>query len=238
MSDETLCVLPHGTQSNGEKRFATANYGRLCHNHANKLESWLRDVVVDFALLPMQLAPMKSSTDYSSDGRGSSDEAAAPLNLGVAALTDTERGGAPRARGDELWYELPDIPSVLATLHGRAEDVRCILDPTHDHDDNLRGRSVVSEVNYLIAAFDTLCDTDWVDEVFTEVKGLWIALQRAHQRPQPRAMGKCLNLDCDGTVWPREHSSPWCSTCHRIYDTNAEIIKVRLEAENQKAQAG
>jgi tetrahydromethanopterin S-methyltransferase subunit B len=233
MNDQA-CVIDHGTDKDGYPRRAEAFRGLLCKNHSTRLAQWLQDVAVDYTLLSTRLAPMKSATDYSSDGRGSGNESAAPLNLGIVALRDAERGGAPRARGDELWYELPDIPSVLATLHSRAEDLRSALDPAHEHDDSLRGRTVTGEINYLIAAYDSLCHVDWIDEAFLEIKALWIALQRAHNRPQPRPIGDCLTLDCAGKVWPRPETQPWCSTCRRIYDTNADLIKVRLESEKRK----
>lgn len=224
-----LCVLGgHGRGGNGEPLQREAEVGLLCIWHARQLEEWLRDIEIDYALLDDRIAPMRSSSDFNDAGHsGGGDESRAPINLHVAALRDAERGGPADTKDD--------IPSVIAVLHGRAEDLRCELDPSRDHNSSVKDWTVVGEVRYLLVAFNHLTATIWIDEAFNEIKRVWKALQAAHGRRAPRPLGPCLSVDCDGKVWPRQDASPRCGVCRREYDTKAEIIKVGLEAERAKA---
>jgi hypothetical protein len=232
MNDQA-CVIDHGTDKNGYPRRAEAWRGLLCKNHASRLAEWLQEIAVDFTLLETVVRPGQTGTERRAD----SHESAPPLNLAVVSLRDSDRVRAVRDRGDELWYELPDIPAVLPTLRTRAEDIRCLLDPAHDHDSSVWDTSVIAEINYLIAAFDTLCGADFIPEAFADIKQLWVALQRAHNRPQPRRLGHCLSVDCDGTVWPRPKADPWCSKCKRIYDSPAEWAKIAIQEDKRKKAA-
>ncbi len=193
----------------------------------------MKDIAVDYVLLETLVLPSQGKQER----KGKGDAAAAPINLSVVALRDSERAGASgfRERGDELWYELPDIPSALAALHTRAEDVRCILDPSHVHDAAVKDVTLIAEVKYLLLTFDTLTEADWVDEAFEEIKRLWIAMQRAHDRPRPKPLGHCLNVECDGTVWPRPEAEPWCSKCKRIYDTPGEWARIAVQEDKLRA---
>lgn len=110
-----------------------ATRGRLCGGCYHRLRDWLADIPVDFALLPMALVA-GGAQQYDGTGRTKQPEAPAPLRLDIAALADTGRTtfSGVREPGDELWYELPDIPDVLAILHTWAEQLRCDLDPTRE----------------------------------------------------------------------------------------------------------
>lgn len=227
----SLCVISHGVDKQGVARTAEAKHGRLCLGHSKRLAEWLREIAVDYVLLDTVAAP---ASHWGEPASGHSTESQPPMNLTVAALRDTERGGAPRERGDELWYELPDIPSIVSTLHARAEALRCMLDPTREAEDDVKDWTVIGETNYLLGAFNTLVCVDWVDEAFDDFKRLWVALQSAHGRPRPRALGKCLSLSCDGTVWERPHGFPWCSKCKRLYETAADLARLSVQEEKRK----
>lgn len=108
-----------------------ATRGRLCSGCARKLTGWLKDIPVDFALLEMLKAP-SGSQRMDGTSRTKQAEAPAPVRLDVVALIDDGRAGAARDPGDELWYELPDIPSPLNVVHTWAEQLRNDLDPSRE----------------------------------------------------------------------------------------------------------
>jgi hypothetical protein len=175
------CVVDHGTTKNGEKRRAETYRGQLCKNHSFRLSDWLQDVAVDYVLLATLLAPPMSQA-LGETHSGGGDESAAPVNLAVVALRDAERGGSPRERGDELWYELPDIPSVISTLHMYAEEVRAILDPSHEVNDDVWDLNLTTEVRLLLDAFDTFTGRRLHRR---RVHRHQTHLDRAATRPQP-----------------------------------------------------
>ena len=228
------CVISHGSTADGEQKRAEAERGRLCKHHAGRLVHMLRDVATDYVLLATVLAPGQTG---SNERRSKGDEAPTPINLHVAALRDAERGGAPRDYGDELWYELPDLPSVPATVHLYAETIRVTLDPSREPVWEVKDANLTEEIRLLLNAFDTFTELDEIDEAFAAVKRAWAALQSAHGRPRPRTLGRCLNVECDGPVRERPNASPWCSTCHRVYDTPADWARIAIEEQRRKASA-
>lgn len=209
-----------------------ATRGRLCGGCWHRLADWLLDIPVDYALLPMVLSSGGSQM-YDGSGRTKQPEAPAPLRLDVAALTDVSRGySGVRDPGDELWYELADIPSVLSVLHAQAEHLRCDLDPAREwHDITQDNQRVFGEANYLSTAISRLAEADWVDEAMAELKTVWAALTRAHGYIAGSAVGPCLTAACDGKVYrDRFTGFPECNTCHRVYE-GRDVLKVQLTEE-------
>lgn len=234
-SDEQApyCLVSHGKDAEGQPRTERATRGHLCRNHATRLAGMLRDIATDYTLLPTVLAPGQTGGN---ERRSKGDEAPVPINLHVAALRDAERGGAPRDYGDELWYELPDLPSVPATIHLYAETIRVTLDPTREAVWEVKDANLIAEIRLLLNAIDTLTALDQIDEAFADVKRAWAALQSAHGRPRPRTLGRCLNVECDGPVRERPNTHPWCSTCRRVYDSPAEWARIAIEEQRRKAK--
>lgn len=250
----TACINQCVSRSvNGEEPTPReASRGNLCGGCCHRLDDWLRDIPVDVALLPTVMVA-GGSQRYDGSTRTKQPEAPAPLNLGVAALTDrrpTEpRVGLPdsnnpahlerpngtysgvRDPGDELWYELPDVVRTLEIIHTWAEDLRCELDPQRERRDLADDHTVQGECGYLLRALDRLVETSWVDEAMGEIKAVWVQLTRAHGLISGPALGHCFTVSCEGKVYRDRYTGfPACNACHRSYD-GLDALKLRLTEE-------
>lgn len=208
-----------------------ATHGRLCAGCCRKLEDWLKDIPVDFALLDMALVS-GGAQRYDGSGRTKQPEAPAPLRLEVAALSDRRSGySGLREAGDELWYETPDIARVLPILHNWAEQLRCDLDPTRDFHDLTDEHTVTGATNYLLAALQRLSEADWVDEAMTELRTVWNSLCRAHGLIVGDSLGDCFDVNCAGKVYrDRFTGFPTCNVCHRVYD-GLDLVRLKITEE-------
>lgn len=205
--------------------------GLLCGNCRRKLDDWLRDIPVDYALLEL-LKTGVGSQRMDGTSRTKQPEAPAPTRLDVVALSDRRSGySGVREPGDELWYELPDIPKTLRTLHTWAEQLRCDLDPSRDYTDLEDKHTVHGEANYLLHAIDRLTEALWVDECMKELHQLWSALTRVHGLVSGESLGDCFTVGCDGKVYrDRFTGFPECRICHRRYE-GMDAVKLRLTEE-------
>jgi hypothetical protein len=229
--------------------------GLLCRRCANNLKRWLRDIPVDYALLPMVLIP-GSSAQQDGSSRTKQPEAPAPLNLTAAALMESRSDANPsvvggdngmasvaRDPGDELWYELPDIPRALPILQTWDDQLRVDLDSSRDQSQpQLKpiAANVAGEVNYLLGAFDRLVEAEWIADAMKEIKTVWRALCSAHGvSTVPNQFGQCLTvtdaIQCPGRVVEDANTHlPRCSTCRRTY---IGLDAVKLKIENEKTAA-
>jgi hypothetical protein len=201
------------------------------------LAGWLADIPVDVAMLPLVTVPGPAGLD--SVRSKSPYPPLAPIRLEVAALTDTGRGGAARDRGDELWFEEPDVPSVLPVLHAWAEELRCDLDPGRQARWGLVGFTVQGEAGFLTAALDRLAGSVWVGDAHREIGGVWRALRSAHGDRRPKPLGDCLTVtdgqECGGRVWPdRWGGSPACARCKRVY-TRLDLVRLQIMVERAES---
>lgn len=239
---------PKDGQEHGDPKQAT--HGLLCANCYRKLDDWLRDIPVDFALLEL-LKVSGGSQRMDGTGRTKQPEAPAPVRLDVVSLGDKPRPTvvAPpdlsnpaherppagysgvREPGDELWFELPDIVQTLATLHTWAEQLRCDLDPSRDFADLTYAHSVHGEAGYLLRALDRLVERVWVDECMAELRLVWATLTRAHGLVSGDSLGDCFTVGCAGKVYrDRFTGFPECRVCHRQYN-GIDALKLRLTEE-------
>ena len=207
-----------------------ATVGLLCGRCASRLETWLSEIPADYALLPWLAEPTLSQ--HQSESKHLKDpEPPAPTSLVVVALTDRRGAGATRVAGDELWYELPDVPAVLPVVHAWAEQLRNDLDPgREDRPVEARAVTVHGECGYLLAGFDSLCAAEWVTDAYQELNVTARALRTVHGLTGAKPLGRCLLVECDGKVWPSRDGVAKCGTCRRRYDPT-DLIRVRLTDE-------
>jgi hypothetical protein len=225
----TGCLTP--MDENGNQYPQRAARGLMCKPCAGKLNAWLRDIDVDYHLLPMVMIPGEGGFSDSKKPKKAA-ESPTPVRLDVVALTDDGRGGAAREPGDELWFEgCPDIPAVLSVLHEKAEQLRGDLDPSRDPKWDIEGHTVHGEITYLLTAFDRMLEAVWVDEAAAEIRVVRDALLRAHGVTRVKPLGECMTVECGGTVWPSKWGlAPQCAKCKRVY---AGLDQARLELSNR-----
>lgn len=242
-SADWACINGCATRPKGQEpaQPRQAKRGRLCLGCFRRLEDWLRDIPVDFALLPI-VAVSGGAQRMDGTGRTKQPEAPAPLRLEVAALADRQRGSYSGVRddGDELWYELPDVPSVLSFLHTWAEQLRNDLDPQREARLAAGGRTareqqaptVYQEAGYLLRAIDRLSEADWVDEAMVELRVVWLALCRVHGLTVGPSLGACFSVPCEGKVYrDRFTGIPSCNVCHREY-VGLDALRLKLTEEH------
>jgi len=204
--------------------------GRLCGSCLRRLADWLEDIPVDYALLPMvQMSLGSQRMDGTS--RTKQTEAPVPGRLDVASLTDRRPSAPLRESGDELWYELEDIPRVLPVIYWWSERLRCDLDPQRTPkrlDDKV---TLYAEIRYLLGAFDRLVDAVWVGQAMAEIKVIWVALTRVHGLISGPPVGPCLKAECDGKVFRNRFTGfPECNACHKVYQ-GLDTLKIQLTEE-------
>jgi hypothetical protein len=203
--------------------------GLLCSWCVDRLTGWLKDIPVDYALLPM-LYESGQGQRMDGAGRTKQTEAPAPVRLDVVALTGRPTHSGVRAPGDELWYELEDIPPVLLIVHAWAEQLRCDLDPSREYQDT-QGRTVVGECRYLLKASLRLSERPWIDDCMAELQTVWVWLTRVHGLLVGDSLGDCFTVGCDGKVYRDRYTGfPACRKCKRSYD-GIDAVRLRLTEE-------
>jgi hypothetical protein len=223
------CVLAHDKPT---KR----HVGLLCARHYHWLNNSLDQMVELYALLPYALLPGKSGDE---ERHGTSVEAPAPGNLNVIALTErTQRGGerSMRAVGDELWYELPDIPPLVPMLESW-----CLLvieerwhgSPTAPH---LNG-TLTGACNILRGQRHWLAEQPWIDDYTQTIAALHRALaSAAGDTMWPKPIGKCPNCRASlyNTIGLDEVT---CRKCGSAW-TGVALMRLRLILEQEEAKRG
>lgn len=240
---------PKGEQKEGDPKKAAQ--GHLCRSCADKLLTRLSEIPIMYALLPEVLMP-GGSQRYDGTTKTKQPEAPAPGRLEVIALTEKRRheprialpdvdnpkhlaqlGRRPdsgvREPGDELWYELEDIPKVLAIVHNWAETLRCELDPQRERKDLNDSTMIQSECTYLRRAVDRLAEQSWVDECMTDLNTVWVWLTRVHGFLVGPSVGVCFKVECDGKIYrDRFTGIPKCRVCRKVYNDPDDWIKLKL----------
>lgn len=190
-----LCVLPH-------KRDTTADVGLVCDHHAAGMNETLQDIVELFATCrALYLLPGTLGGDGSRHLK--QPHAPAPLNLGVAALSDTR---ATMWDPEDDSSGIPDVVGVLGEEADRVRDERPLQQ-------RQTARTMTSEVDLLRAHRDWICAQDWVIAYDRTLRGLRRAILRETGGDQKRKpIGRCPAKDgdgtpCDGPLWPDRYGA-------------------------------
>lgn len=208
-----------------------ATRGRLCGGCYRRLSDWLHEIPGDFFTLVTLRAPGSAALRQDGSTRTKQPEAPAPARLDVIALSDRRGTSAIREDGDELWYELRDIPKTVAILHTYAETLRCDLDPDRDFVELSRRHTVGGSCQYLRANLEKLIEATWIDDAMRDLNQIYVHLTRVHGLISGPAIGPCLMAACDGKVYrDRFTGFPTCNVCARVYD-RLDTLRVQLTEE-------
>lgn len=208
-----------------------ASRGRLCGGCYRRLSDWLHEIPGDFfTLLTIRASGGAAVQDGSS--RTKQPEAPAPVRLDVIALTERRGSSLLRDDGDQLWWEITDIPKTLPILHTYAETLRCDLDPDREFAHLKRSDHTVNgECEYLRVNLEKLIDATWIDEAMRDMNLIYVHLTRVHGLISGPAIGPCLMAACDGKVYrDRFTGFPTCNVCARVYD-RMDTLRVQLTEE-------
>lgn len=207
-----------------------ASRGLLCGGCYRRLADWLSEIPGDYFTLLTVRSP-GGSTRQDGSKRTKQPEAPAPARLDVVALTDRRGTSALREQGDELWFELADIPKVRPILFNWAEQLRCDLDPDRGFATMGYRNRVASECRYLRANLEKLIEAPWIDDAMRDFNQIYVHLMRVHGLISGPAIGPCLMAACDGKVYrDRFTGFPTCNVCNRVYD-RIDTLKVALTEE-------
>lgn len=207
-----------------------ATRGRLCGGCYRRLSDWLIEIPGDYFTLKTITMP-GGATRQDGSSRTKQPEAPAPARLDVIALTDRRGTSALRDEGDELWYELRDIPKARLILFNWAEQLRCDLDPDRVFASMSWRNRVGTECRYLRANLEKLIDAVWIDDAMRDINQIYVYLTRVHGLISGPAIGPCLMAACDGKVYrDRFTGFPTCNVCHRVYD-RMDTLRVALTEE-------
>jgi hypothetical protein len=152
------------------------------------------------------------------------------IRLDVLALVD------PRSQGtvqeEDADYEENqadfgrDIPYQMcswALLFAEEYDLASPVDTMH------------AAVTLLLAQWERLVSTLWVDEFYADLAKIRQALNRAHNRRPPLPRGRCF--ECNTMLWQEDgngEDSVACPKCQRVYD-HLGLIKLKLQRDREKA---
>jgi hypothetical protein len=226
---EERCVLAH------EKPQRRDN-GLLCTRHYHWLNNTLDQMVELYALMPYALLPGKRGDD---ERHGTSVEAPAPGNLDVMALMEpTQRGGrtAMRAVGDELWYELPDIPALVPMLESWC--LLVIEERWHGSDKAPRlNGTLTTAVGILRGQRHWISQQLWINDYANTLAALHRAVARAAGDTMwPKPIGSCPNCRAPlfNTIGVDEVT---CARCGSAW-SGISLVRLRLILEQEEAARG
>lgn len=230
MSDCANGCMSKSRNDTDEPKARPATRGRLCGGCYRRLSDWLIEIPGDFFTLATIRVP-GSVIRQDGSSRTKQPEAPAPARLDVIALSERRGTSALREDGDELWYELRDIPKTVAILHTYAETLRCDLDPDHEFRELTRRFTVSGSCQYLRANLEKLIDADWIDDAMRDINQIYAHLTRVHGLISGPAIGSCLMVACEGKVYrDRFTGFPTCNVCARVYD-RMDTLRVQLTEE-------
>ncbi len=200
---------------------AKAEHGYLCAGHFQQLNSMLRDLEDEAALLS---AVPSMQQRQGSRGTGLASERS-NARLDVIAMNDRRTiTYQPRPHGPacpDCWHEscqlirnwidaydsqATDLASILGTLHGWAQVVR------DEREYATAPVTVAGERNLLSRNLEHVASQPWVDEMFGDLRKLLDQLRAANGRRPERPYSRCPVITdgrpCSGQVWIHDELQP------------------------------
>ena len=224
------CALPH--RYNQRSHPPRARIGHVCTGCVDRHRDWVREITELFATLPEVIAA-GSIPDDTAKHKRPKKAPASPSPLRLAAWAMWHRQINPKVRDETdpavlldayLGASLPDVPTVLAAWAQAVYDEQGILATAPD---TVSGAAAVLTRNAEVLA--RIPDVDTYD---AELRWVRRALRDAHALGPARPLGRCMNVDCPGRVWPNPGAEPKCDRCNRRYGT-LDLVRLRITEEGQ-----
>ena len=96
---------------------------------------------------------------------------------------------------------------------------------------------MAASVTLLLAQWEKLTASLWVDEFYSDLAKIRQALNRAHNRRPPLPRGRCFT--CNTQLWQEDGNGEDTVTCPnrhcgRVYD-HLGLVKLKLQRDREKA---
>lgn len=186
---------------------------RICPRCEDHLNTWLRDIPTNYALLP-RFVP-HGTTEQNPDSKTTKRaEVAAPMRLEVIDLLDERRG--------RKWQGLTpttDRRGVIGTLQAHAERVQ-----EERHLPPIATADVAGYCRFLTRHLLWIVEQDWVADFTTEIKQLNKRVSEAagiYRRPP---VGHChvvtseTGTPCGGPLFAADYGGVHCARCSATWD--------------------
>lgn len=218
------CVLPHRNHST---RLIVGTH--VCIHCVDRWKDWLKEIVELYATLD-EVTLAGSIPDDTAEHQHTKKAPASPspLRLDAWALLYGKLNAWVKQPDGTMEHQgmtgLPDIPDVL---HNWVEAIYDALGWTGS-----TSTAVSASTALLTVQAETIAGLEDVDTFDAELRWIRRSLNNAHGIPAPTVIGKCLNVDCEGTVRPRPNQPAKCNRCGRTY---GGLDIVRLRGNEQQA---
>jgi len=210
------CTLPHRSHS---RRLVDG--GRVCRPCVDRWDEWLTEIPDLYTTLDTVLYVTDIASTDERVSHGKRTGSPSPIRLTAWALywnevnaKTTDQDGT--IRSGYLGANLPDIPAVLA---GWAQAI---------YEENYEGNAVIARTAYagaswLRANIALIAASPLLDDFDAELRWVRRALHQAHGITDPEPLFGCLEITCQGNVWPMTAGSPACDQCGRRYGTLDQV---------------
>lgn len=212
----TYCVNGCTHRSDGDTiRVQTDPPSLICRRCEDNLTDWLDRIPDTYALLPIFIS--HGTAERNPDTKMTkAAEAPAPMRLDVVDLLDERRG--------RRWlgtYPTEDRRGTLGTLESWA---RLVREERHI-DTPASPPTVLTEARCLVRHLLWICEQQWVDELYADIKTLNRALRDTIGDYRPRPVGRCQvdqgEGDCGGPLMPATFGGVRCARCGATWDIDA-----------------
>lgn len=202
-----------------------AGYRYACDHCVNDMRRWLRELEDYAAVIASTMAPVASPTVGSV---GSAFGSRPPLSIAKVVFLDyrSGAGAAVHRLFDPRDMDEEPVRSLPGSVHGLAVWLR----EEAEVEEPARW-TLVSELHYLLSRLDGCAYSQWVSELFGDIRELHVQARRLAKDSPPGPLGHCLIATCAGTVFPATikdsggHDGGRCDTCGDTY-TGTRLLRL------------
>ena len=208
-----------------------AGHRYACHHCTEGMRRWLRELEDYAAVIMSTMAPASGQPVGSV---GSAFGSRPPVSVEKVTFLDYRSGAGaavwrlrdPRDMDDE------PIRSLPGSIHGLAVWLR-----EESEVDEPAKWTLVSELHYLLGQVDSCAYSQWVSELYSDIRELHQQGRRLARDTPPGPLGHCLTVGCEGVVFPAtindsdgKHDGGRCSVCQRPY-TGPDLVRLGVSEE-------
>lgn len=208
-----------------------AGHAYACSRCLDDMRRWLRELEDYAAVIMSTMAPAASQPVGSV---GAAFGSRPPVSVEKVTFLDYRSGAGaavwrlrdPRDMDDE------PIRSLPGSIHGLAVWLR-----EESEVDEPAKWTLVSELHYLLGQVDSCAYSQWVPELYDDLKELHQQGRRLARDAPPGPLGHCLVTTCSGMVFPAtirdgegRHDGGRCDACGDTY-TGVRLLRLGVAEE-------